>query len=204
VNDTAAERPDAGSLTIFDAGPAVGFSAANQLPLLIEVFERVRFTRTVPFVVDREVRRQDKKYSGVAKRWNAAVVSHRIEVLEEVAVGRGDQRVALEVARMRDMDLADALRNQRDLGEVLTVAHAVVARNDGLTVAVSIDDSYGARLADIARIQNIDSVKILELAIKLEIIPSKKDLQKIYTALQKYSSLPNLNGTGLLKLKFST
>ena len=80
------EPPLPESLVIFDAGPIVGFAAAGQLTLLVEVFDRLRMQRVVPFAVDKEVRRQSRKYAAVSRRWPAAVISGRFEVLER---GRG-------------------------------------------------------------------------------------------------------------------
>ena len=165
------------ALVIFDAGPIVGFAAAGRLTLLVEVFDRLRMQRVVPFAVDKEVRRQSRKYAAVSRRWPAAVISGRFEVLDEVAVGLADQRVVVEAARLRDTDPDSALSAQRDLGEIVTVAHAVVARNDGLQVAVSTDDSYGARLAGAEKLPNLDTVAILRLAIRLGLITAKTDLQ---------------------------
>jgi hypothetical protein len=152
---------------VLDAGPAVGFAATAQVPLLVGVLSRVHMRCAVPFVVDKEVRRQDRKYSGVAKRWAAVITSGRIEVLPETAVGLGDPRVVIEVARLRDTNPTAAMSTHRDLGEVMTVAHAVVARRDGFNVAVSIDDAFGARLAAANGLQNFDTVAIVRLAIRL-------------------------------------
>lgn len=196
------EPPLPESLVIFDAGPIVGFAAAGQLTLLVEVFDRLRMQRVVPFAVDKEVRRQSRKYAAVSRRWPAAVISGRFEVLNEVAVGLADQRVVLEAARLRDTDPDSALSAQRDLGEIVTVAHAVVARNDGLQIAVSTDDSYGARLAGAEKLPNLDTVAILRLAIRLGLITAKPDLQTLYRALCRYSHLPPLTTTGLLEEKF--
>jgi hypothetical protein len=129
------------ALVIFDAGPIVGFAAAGRLTLFAGVFDRIRMQRAVPFAVDKEVRRQGRTYAAVSRRWPAAVMPGRFEVLDEVALGVADQRVVAEAARLRDTDPDSALSAQRDLGEILTVAHAVVARSDGLQVAVSTDDS---------------------------------------------------------------
>jgi predicted nucleic acid-binding protein len=190
------------ALVIFDAGPIVGFAAAGRLTLLVEVFDRIRMQRAVPFAVDKEVRRQGRKYAAVSRRWPAAVMSGRFEVLDEVAVGVADQRVVAEAARLRDTDPDSALSAQRDLGEILTVAHAVVARSDGLQVAVSTDDSYGARLAGAEQLLNLDTVAILRLAIRLGLIAAKTDLQTLYRALSLYSHLPPLTATRLLEEKF--
>lgn len=195
--------PHQKGLVVFDAGPVVGFSAAARLPLLVEVFDRIQMHRAVPFAVDKEVRRQSRRYPGVTKRWAAAVTSGRIEVLTQVAVSLGDQRIVAEAARLRDTDPDSAMSAQRDLGEVLTVAHAVVARADGVNVMVSIDDSYGARLAATEGLQNLDTVAVARLAIRLGIIAAKPDLHALYRALCLYSSLPALTVTRLLDEKFT-
>ena len=160
------------------------------LTLLAEVSDRMRMQRAVPFAADKEVRRQSRRYAAVSRRWPAAVMPGRFEVLGEVAVGVADQRVVAEAARLRDTDPDSALSAQRDLGEILTVAHAVVARSDGLQVAVSTDDSYGARLAGAEQLLNLDTVAILRLAIRLGLITAKTDLQTLYRALSLYSHLP--------------
>ena len=90
------------------------------------------------------------------------------------------------------------MSSRRDLGEVLTVAHAVVARRDGSRVRVGIDDSYGARLAAGERLQNLDTVAILRLAIRLRLITTKADLRALNRALSTSSTLPPLASTGLL------
>jgi len=197
------QAPRQKALAIFDAGPIVGFAAAGRPALLVEVFDRVHVHRAVAFAVDKEIRRQGLKYAGVTKRWAAVATSGRFKVLAEVAVGLGDQRVVAEAARLRDTDPDSALNAQRDLGEVLTVAHAVVDRQDGLNVVVSIDDSYGARLAAAERFQNLDTVTIVRLAIRLGIITAKADLRTLYGALSRYSNLPLLAVTGLLEEKFT-
>lgn len=185
-------------VVVLDAGPSVGFAAAGKLPLLNKVFDEIGLRRVVPAIVDQEVRRQDPKHPGTRKNWVACVSSGRIEVLPEVTATSGDPGVRDKVAELRDVDVEEAFATKRDLGEILVVAHAILLRESGHDVAVSIDDSDGARRAALHQFVNLDTVEILSLAIDLDVITSKQELRSVYKALGAVSSLPDLSTTGLL------
>jgi hypothetical protein len=55
--------------------------------------------------------------------------------------------------------MQERLGHLRDLGEIMVIAHAVVAAEAGVTVTVLIDDGQGARTAtsEIGRLQRLRS-----------------------------------------------
>ncbi len=120
--------------------------------------------------------------------------------MPHLSATEGDPEVIAEVARLRDLNVDDAFRAPVALGECIVVAHAVVLRRRGQSVAVSIDDAGGRRLAAGENLQNIATVTIAQLAIGLRKINTKAEPRTLWTKLSRTSRLPDLAATRLLDL----
>jgi hypothetical protein len=101
------------------------------------------------------------------------------------------------------------------LGEIMVVAHAVVAAEAGETVTILIDDGSGARTAtaEIARLQRlrdngrvvgsvslVSTLTVLERAAGGPHIPDKLAMRTIYTRLRGLDDgLPPIEKTNLMR-----
>jgi hypothetical protein len=110
--------------------------------------------------------------------------------------------------------MQERLRHPKDLGEIMVIAHAVVAAQAGDTVTVLIDDGSGARIAtsEISRLQRLRSqghavgsirlvstLTVLERAAGGQHIPDKATMRHIYKQLRDLDDgLPPVETTNLL------
>ena len=102
----------------------------------------------VPAEVCDEVARKDAKYPGLRKRWLALERSDRIRVLPALEVDTAPARIVEVLEEIRDLEFDQALRQSRDLGECVVVAHGVHLAEQGHEVTLLMDDGGGQRLAD--------------------------------------------------------
>lgn len=193
----AGPEPSGQDLIVVDAGVAVGFAATRSLPHLVNPLLEVGFEIQCPAVVDGEIADQDHKMPGVQRNWRAVVQSGRVTVLEPIGAGIGDPRVLSHVAAIRQVATENAMANPKDLGEVMTVAHALVARDDGHPVVVSVDDSYGRELSARHGLAVIGTVEVLNLGIRLGHYKNLTEVQDLYRRLGTASRLPAWKNTGL-------
>ena len=122
--------------------------------------------------------------------------------------------LAAVVQRITHQPMAERLKRPKDLGEVMVIAHAVVAAESGATVVVLIDDGQGARTAtsEISRLERLRSsghtvgsitlastLTILDRAAQKQFIPGRADMRRIYGRLRELDDgLPPIEATGLL------
>ncbi len=126
---------------IIDAGPGLNFLSINQERLLIGVLGRLSAPDTVQTEVLRKAR-QDSRFRPAARVWHK-LTPEWIEVLSD------DQtpELAAVVHRLTRQPMHERVRQSKDLGETMVIAHAVVAAEAGGSVLVLIDDGPGARMA---------------------------------------------------------
>ncbi|MFG1957556.1 hypothetical protein [Nonomuraea sp. NPDC049028] len=186
-------------ICILDAVICVHFTGANLHPILIDVLTRAGLILLVPQEVCREIAGKDRKYPGLRQRWARLEASDRIRVLPELEVATAPPRVVEVIEEIRGLELEQAIRARRDLGEVVVVAHSVHLAEQGHEVIAAIDDQEGQRLAARWCIPVLGIEDVLSLAIQLGHFPTLTDLRQAYTRLRQYGDgLLPLEKTGLL------
>ncbi|WP_433510729.1 hypothetical protein ACQP2T_43680 [Nonomuraea sp. CA-143628] len=188
-------------ICILDAVICVHFTGANLHPILIDVLTRAGLVLLVPQEVCREIAGKDGKYPGLRQRWARLEASDRIRVLPELELTTAPPRVVEVIEEIRGLELEQAIRARRDLGEVVVVAHSVHLAEQGHEVIAAIDDQEGQRLAARWRIPVLSIEDVLSLAIQLGHFPALTDLRQAYTRLRQYGDgLLPLEKTGLLDI----
>jgi hypothetical protein len=178
---------------IIDAGPGLNFLSAGKARLLIDVLGPL----SAPEAVQTEVLRkagQDKRFRAAATTWRKLAPTW-MQILSD------DQtpELAKVIHRMTQQPMERRLRDSKDLGETMVIAHAVVAAEAGEIVTILIDDGPGARLAAseirrLARLQAsgqavgsislVSTLTVLERAARTEHIPDKATMRVIYEQLR--------------------
>jgi hypothetical protein len=122
--------------------------------------------------------------------------------------------LAAVVHRITRQPMEERIKHARDLGEIMVIAHAVVAAEAGETVTVLIDDGPGARIAtsEISRLHRLRSnghavgsirlastLTVLERAAGGQHIPDRATMRDIYGRLRALDDgLPPVETTRLL------
>jgi hypothetical protein len=86
--------------------------------------------------------RQDERFRAAAVVWRK-LTPNWMQVLPDDHT----PELAAVVHRMTRRPLEERLQRRKDLGEIMVIAHAVVAAEAGETVTILIDDGPGARTA---------------------------------------------------------
>jgi len=193
---------------IIDAGPSLNFLSINKERLLIGVLGPLSVPESVEVEVLRKSR-EDARFRSAATVWRK-LTPRWLQILSD------DQtpELAAVVHRITRLPMHERLRHPKDLGEIMVIAHAVVAAEAGKTVTVLIDDGLGARIAtaEISRLQRLRSrnpavgairlvstLTVLERAANGEHIPDRATLRDIYQRLRGLDDgLPPIETTNLL------
>jgi hypothetical protein len=179
---------------IIDAGPSLNFFSVNQERLLINVLGKLSAPETVQDEVLRKSQ-QDPRFRAAEVVWRKLTPTGWLLLLSD------DETPALAavVSRMTQLPMAQAMRNRRDLGETMVIAHAVVAAETGDRVTVLIDDGKGAQLASleidrlnrmraagrpVGSIELASTATVLERAAQRSLIPDKQSMRAIYGRLR--------------------
>ncbi|MCX5396685.1 hypothetical protein [Streptomyces sp. NBC_00102] len=187
--DASPERRE--PVCILDAVICVHFVGANLQRLLVDVLHQADLVLMVPQEVCDEVARKDRKYHGLKLRWTRFTASDCVEVLPALQAQSVSDRVVEVFVEVRGRQLEDALRESKDLGEAVVVAHGVHYRDEGHEVLVAIDDQGGQALAAEQDLEVITVEDVLVLAVQFGKFPTEGDLKKAYEKLRKF-------GDGLL------
>ena len=110
---------------IIDAGPGLNFLSINKERLLIGVLGPLCTPETVQAEVLRNARqdaRQDARFQAAARLW-PKLTPRWIQVLSDDVT----PELAAVVGRLTQLPMAQRLRQAKDLGETMVIAHAVVA-----------------------------------------------------------------------------
>ncbi|MEV0031260.1 hypothetical protein [Nocardia sp. NPDC050793] len=193
---------------VLDAGPALNFLAANQQRLLISVLGKISTPETVESEVLRKSR-TNPRFKGVGLTWSK-LTPKWIEILCDDVT----DELSAVCQRVGETGLTDRKKRAKDLGELLVVAHAVVAAEQGLDVTVVIDDQSGATMATseaqrlnrfreqgkpFGRIVLVNTVSILARAAGGSYVPNRAAMKTIYAKLREYDDgLPPITQTTLL------
>jgi hypothetical protein len=193
---------------IIDAGPGLNFLSINKERLLIGVLGPLCTPETVQSEVLRKAR-QDARFQAAARVWPK--LTHRwIQILSDEVT----PELATVVHRIAQLPMGERLRQSKDLGETMVIAHAVVAAEAGQIVTVLIDDGPGGRTATseihrlerlraageaVGAIRLVNTLTVLQRAAGGVHIPDKASMGDIYRRLRGLDDgLPPIETTTLL------
>lgn len=193
---------------IIDAGPGLNFLSIHKERLLFGTLGPLSAPETVQDEILRKAR-QDQRFRAAEAVWRKLPAR-----LMQILPDDHTPELAAVVHRLSGLPMDDRLVQSRDLGELMVVAHAVVAAAAGDTVTVLIDDGQGARhaMAEINRLQRIRSggaqvgsirlintLTVLERAAGGSYIPTKGAMREIYLRLRQLDDgLPPIDSTRLV------
>jgi hypothetical protein len=193
---------------IIDAGPSLNFFSINKERLLIGTLGPLSVPETVEAEVLRKSRK-DARFRSAATVWRK-LTPRWLQIISDDET----PELAAVVHRVTRQPMQERLRHPKDLGEIMVIAHAVVAAQAGDTVTVLIDDGSGARIAtsEISRLQRLRSqghavgsirlvstLTVLERAAGGQHIPDKATMRHIYKQLRDLDDgLPPVETTNLL------
>ncbi|EFC83284.1 hypothetical protein [Parafrankia sp. EUN1f] len=193
---------------VIDAGPALSFLAVNKERLLIGVLGRLSAPETVAAEVIRKAR-SDHRFRAAEAVWNKLTPTW-IEILPDDVT----PELAVVVSRISRLPVHERMKDGRDLGETMVVAHAVVAAETGAMVTVLIDDGAGAAVATAERrrlerlrmrgrsvggLRLVSTLTVLERAAGGEHLPDRAAMRSLYSRLRAGDDgLPPIEKTKLL------
>ncbi|MET8084670.1 hypothetical protein [Micromonospora sp. NPDC005237] len=193
---------------IIDAGPSLNFLSINRERLLIGILGPLSAPETVQSEVMRKSR-DDQRFRPAATVWRK-LAPRWLQILSDDET----PELAAVVHRITRQPMHERLKQSRDLGEVMVVAHAVVAAEAGESMTVLIDDGAGARLAtsEVGRLQRlraqgravgsirlVNTLTVLERAAGSEHIPDKTAMRDVYDRLRGLDDgLPPVDTTNLM------
>ena len=194
---------------IVDAGPALNFFSINKERLLLDAIGKIAAPETVAGEIRRKALR-DARFKAAADVWTKLEQTAWLDVLSDAVT----PELASAVQRITRIPMAERLRQGKDLGEVMVLAHAAVQAETGRDVVVLIDDAGGARLAAIegARLQRlraqgrcVGTLGLMNTQIVLErgagrrYLPDRKAMRRIYAQLRECDDgLVDITQTDLL------
>lgn len=193
---------------IIDAGPGLNFLSINKERLLIAVLGPLSAPETVRDEVLRKSR-EDDRFRAAATVWRK-LTGRWIQILPDDVT----PELATVVHRISGLPMAERLRQSKDLGEIMVIAHAVVAAEAGRPVTVLIDDGLGAAIAtsEIRRLRRLGSsglsvgsitlastLTVLGRSAGTEHIPNRAAMRDTYRRLRELDDgLPPIEKTDLL------
>jgi len=194
-----ARRPDLEPVCVLDAVVCVHFSGANLNRVLTTALDHAGWVILVPEEVCDEVRGKDHKYPGLEKRWAALERSRYMRVLPRLVMTRqADARTITVLEELREAEFEQAMRQPKDLGECVVVAHGVNLQEQGHDVTLLMDDHGGRTIAAQHGLTYATIEDVLALAVDAGCFASLQDLTKAYERLQEFGSgLPAFRHTHL-------
>lgn len=154
---------------------------------------------------------QDRRFSAVEQVWRK-LPSRLIDVLPDDTT----DELNAAVSRLTGMPMAQRMRSEKDLGETMVIAHAVVAAERGNAVIVLVDDGYGRGMvakeqrrlqrlrsanSSLGSISLISTLTVLEKAAAKGLLPDRAAMRKLYKRLQELDDgLIPIGATNLMKL----
>ncbi len=192
---------------VIDAGPALSFFSVNKERLLISVLGRLSVPETVATEVLRKAR-SDRRFRAAEAVWHK-LTPHWIEILSDDVT----PELATVIARIGQLPMHERMKESKDLGETMVIAHAVVTAEAGATVTVLIDDGAGAAIATserkrlqrlraqgrpVGELRLVSTLTVLERAAGGEHIPDRATMRTVYTRLRACDDgLPPIENTRL-------
>lgn len=198
---------------IIDAGPALNFFASHQERLLYRVLGSLSCPETVVAEIERKAAR-DRRFAPA----QAVLRKQPDRLWRKLYDSAEDSELVACVERITKMPFSERMKQRKDRGELMVIAHAVVLAESGAEVFVIVDDGDGRRFAareqerlnrmrrsdaTVGKIFVIGTVDIVGRAVKQGFIETKSDLQKVYAKLKELDDgLVPIRDTGLLEPKF--
>ncbi|MGP5930636.1 hypothetical protein [Corynebacterium glyciniphilum] len=195
---------------IMDAGPGINFFSLNKERMLFATLGAL----AVPETVEQEIlrkSRQDKRFAA-AHRVMGKIPPHLLEVLSDDVT----DKLAAAVHRIAGIPIERRTRSNKDLGEIMVIAHATVAAEAGHHVITLIDDEGGRRLAAleaerlerlrtagtaVGSLRLISTVSVLKKAAGGVHLPDRNAMRDLYGRLRGLDDgLVPLTDTGLMNL----
>ncbi|QSB13933.1 hypothetical protein JQS43_20660 [Natronosporangium hydrolyticum] len=193
---------------IIDAGPGLNFFSIRKERLLISVLGQLCAPETVREEVFRKSR-QDERFQGAEQVWRK-LTPRWMQILSD----HPTPELAAVVHRITRQPMRQRMRQPKDLGEIMVIAHSVVAAEAGASVTVLIDDGYGAQLAtsEISRLRRLragnpsvgsinlaSTITVLQRAALKRHLSDKSAMRDTYRRLRGLDDgLPPIETTGLL------
>ena len=193
-----------------DAGPGINFFALSKERLLFATVGPL----SVPEAVYGEIRkkaREEPRFAP-AERVTAKLPTKYLQVLSDDVTSE----LSAVVSRLAGMPMDQRVRSSKDLGEMMVVAHAVVAAESGESMTVLIDDGGGRRLAaaeakrldrlraagrPVGQMRLISTMTVLKNAAGKQELPDRQSMRDLYTRLRRLDDgLVPLDRTDLMKL----
>ena len=78
------------------------------------------------------------------------------------------------------------LREPKDLGETLVLAHALCLRNEGKSVVVLLDEVEGTKKARMYGLTVITTIGILIAAANYGLVPDRGEMRETYEAIAQF------------------
>ncbi len=197
---------------IIDAGPGLNFLSINKERLLIAILGPFSAPETVQDEVLRKSQ-QDDRFRVAATIWRR-LTPRWIQILPDDTT----PELATVVQRVSGLPMDERRRQARDLGEIMVIAHAVVAAESGHSVTILMDDGPGAAIAtsEIRRLRRLGSsghpvgsitlastLTILGRAARTEHLPDRAAMRDTYKRMRGLDDgLPPIEDTDLLAPKF--
>ncbi|MHB1615462.1 MAG: PIN domain-containing protein [Actinomycetes bacterium] len=133
---------------LLDAGPALNYIAVGAQHLLLDLAAARGLQLAAPEKVRQEVDRKagQGRFAGTGAQgtWRKLLAASRVIVLDD---DLSDPTFIQAVSRVAGQPASDRMRDNRDLGEILVIAHALVLVQRGQAIYVLIDDGDGRRRA---------------------------------------------------------
>lgn len=193
-----------------DAGPGINFFSINKERLLFATIGAIAIPEAVATEIMRKAR-QDQRFVA-AERVLKKVPPRLLEILSDDYT----DELGGVVSRIAGMPLERRMHSSKDLGEMIVVAHAVVAAELGADILVLVDDQGGRRMIaresarldrlrianpSLGRIRLVSTITILRSAAGGDHLPDRTALRDLYARLRGLDDgLPPLESTGLLDL----
>ncbi len=193
---------------VIDAGPALNFLAVNKERLLISVLGPLSTPESVAAEVLRKAR-SDLRFRAAEVVWNK-LTPIWIEILPDDVT----PELAVVVSRISRLPMHERMKESKDLGETMVIAHAVVAAETGAMVTVLIDDGAGAAIATAERrrlerlrmqgrpvggLRLVNTLTVLERAAGGAHLPDRAAMRSLYSRLRAGDDgLPPIENTRLL------
>lgn len=174
---------------IIDAGPGLNFFSLNK--------ERLLFNTLGPLSTPETVRDEILRKSTQDQRFSAAstVLKKLPQTLFEILPDDMTEELEPAVSRLGKIPARKRMRDSKDLGELMVIAHAAISAESGHSMFVLIDDGDGRSLASseaqrLNRLRNtgasvgtlsiVGTTTILERAAGTEFIPNRDEMRKLY------------------------
>ncbi|MET9615416.1 hypothetical protein [Kitasatospora indigofera] len=183
---TPAQRAGEGPFCILDAVVCVHYVGANLHRLLIKVLTAAQLVLLVPQEVCDEVEGKRHKYPQIGDRWRRLTQSSVVQILPALLAADAPARVVEVLEDIRGLQAEQALRQRRDLGEAVVVAHGVHLQEQGHEVYVAIDDQGGQNLAADHDLTVLTIEDTLTLAIDGGHFATEGELKKTYKKLRGF------------------